>query len=58
MKTTHAKIRERDRYVASPKEGEKGAWTEYQLVAGRKVLSRHDTLKQAQEALVKMQSDD
>ena len=47
----YAKIRERERYTASPRNGEHPTWVEYQLVAGGKILSRHETLRQAEEAL-------
>jgi len=34
---------------ASPKRGMKSAWDEWQVVDGRRVVSRHDTEKQAEE---------
>jgi len=46
--TAELKIRERHRINASPKEGLRQAWTEYQVVQGRRVLSRHDLREQAE----------
>lgn len=40
-------IRYRERVQASPKEGLRQSWTEYQVVEGRRVLSRHDSEEQA-----------
>ena len=42
-------IRKRDRIQSSPKEGLRQAWTEYQVVSGRRILSRHDSEGQALE---------
>lgn len=52
------KIREKIRRCASPKDGLRQKWTEWQVVEGRKVLSRHDTEAQAQTALDKLQIED
>lgn len=43
------KIRYRERRNASPKEGQRNSWGEYQVVEdGRKIIARFDTLPQAQ----------
>lgn len=50
------KIRERYRINASPKGGadvHRQAWTEYQVVEGRRVLSRHDLPEQASRWIAK-----
>lgn len=41
------RVVEKQRRYASPREGERQAWTEWQVLDGRKVLSRHDTERQA-----------
>lgn len=38
-----------DRRLASPPQGQKQAWTEYQVKEGRKVISRWDTQDQAEK---------
>lgn len=43
-------IRERTRTTASPKPGMRSQWTEYQVVNGRKIVSRHDMFKHALRA--------
>jgi len=43
-------IRERERIRASPKAGLRQQWTEFQVVQGRTVVSRHDTYRQAEKA--------
>lgn len=48
------RIIEKQRRCASPREGMRQSWTEWQVVDGRRVLSRHDTEKQAREALHKL----
>jgi len=45
------KIRERRRVCASPKDGMCGEWTEYQVVDGQRIVSRHDIKEQALNAL-------
>jgi hypothetical protein len=52
--TWPGKIRvvEAERTNASPREGERQNWSEYQVVHGRRVVSRHDTRKQAYAAAV------
>lgn len=47
------KIRERARINASPKPGFRQAWTEYQVVQGSTIVSRHDTRAQAENAVKK-----
>jgi len=42
------RIRRRLMYRASPKAGLKSSWIEYQVVEGRRVVSRHDLASQAQ----------
>lgn len=49
MKGSDFKIRVRDRVEASPKEGLRQEWTEYQIVAGRRVVARCGTLEEAQK---------
>lgn len=44
---TNLRIRRRERINASPKEGLRQAWTEYQVLDGRRIVSRHDTEEQA-----------
>ena len=46
-------IRERHRVNASPREGERQSWVEWQVVEGRKVLSRHDFKEQAERAMIR-----
>jgi len=41
-------IRERHRIKSSPKPGMRQAWTEYQVVQGRTIVSRHDLRKHAE----------
>jgi hypothetical protein len=41
-------IRKRDRVEASPKDGLRQGWTEYQVVLGRKVVARFDLQRQAE----------
>jgi hypothetical protein len=45
------KIRERRRVCASPKDGMSSEWTEYQVVDGHRIVSRHDIKEQALNAL-------
>lgn len=45
-------IRLRRRSLASPKRGMKSAWDEWQVVEGRRVVSRHDSERQAQDWIV------
>jgi hypothetical protein len=40
-------IRPRERRKASPREGERQAWIEWQVIQQRRVVSRHDTKEQA-----------
>lgn len=42
-------IRKRQLRNASPKRGMKSAWEEWQVLDGRRIVSRHDTEKQANE---------
>lgn len=44
------RVVEKQRRRASPRDGHKQAWTEWQVIDGRKVLSRHDTHRQAMDA--------
>ena len=44
------RIRRRERHDASPRAGLDAAWTEWQVVVGRCVVSRHDTETQAELA--------
>lgn len=44
-------IRERTRRNASPPEGQRQAWIEWQVCQGHTILSRHDTYDQAERAL-------
>lgn len=44
---TDTRIIRKERRLASPPEGMRQAWVEWQVVRGRKVLSRHDTEAQA-----------
>lgn len=44
------KIRHRERVQASPKRGLRQGWDEYQVVKGRKIIARFDTLEQARKA--------
>ncbi|MDU4254529.1 hypothetical protein [Pseudomonas sp.] len=39
----------RTRRQASPPRGMKSAWEEWQVVDGKRVVSRHDTERQARE---------
>lgn len=41
------KIRIQNRRQASPPAGMRAEWTEYQVMEGRKILSRHDFQEQA-----------
>ncbi len=41
------KVVEVERSTSSPREGQRAAWTEYQVRQGRRVLSRHDLRTQA-----------
>ena len=47
MANTRLKIRLRDRVQSSPREGLSQAWSEWQVVDGNKVISRHDFEHQA-----------
>jgi hypothetical protein len=51
------KIRKRERREASPKSGLDGGWTEYQVVLGRRVMSRWDTREQAQKAIKELKGE-
>lgn len=51
----YAKIRERHRYGGYAKQGLRHEWIEFQLVAGGKIISRHETLEQAERALRALQ---
>lgn len=42
-------IRKRRRSLASPKRGMKNGWDEWQVVDGRRIVSRHDSELQAQD---------
>jgi hypothetical protein len=44
------KIRYRERRNASPKEGHRQAWDEWQVTDGKKVIGRYDLLSQATAA--------
>jgi hypothetical protein len=54
---TDLKIRLRERVLASPRDGERQSWTEYQVVQGRRVISRHDTEDQARRKLENLSND-
>jgi hypothetical protein len=41
------RIRRRLMYRASPRQGLKSSWIEYQVLDGLRVISRHDLLSQA-----------
>ena len=41
------KIRKRERVQSSPPAGQDQTWTEYQVVAGRKIVARCGTLEEA-----------
>lgn len=47
MTATRLTIRSRERRQASLREGLRQAWTEWQVVDGRRVVSRHDFEHQA-----------
>jgi hypothetical protein len=49
------RIRRREMRKASPKEGMRNKWTEYQVLDGRRVVSRHDTEEQARKWLARRQ---
>jgi hypothetical protein len=51
------KIRLRERRNASPKDGCRQAWDEWQVVDGRKILSRHDLESQAKAWLENHKSE-
>jgi hypothetical protein len=44
-------IKQVERIQSSPKQGLRQGWTEYQVKIGRRVLSRHDTQRQADKAV-------
>ena len=44
----------KERRCASPREGLRQSWTEWQVVEGRRVVSRHDTERQALDAMAKL----
>lgn len=44
-------VRRRERVESSPKAGLDQAWTEWQVVDGRRVISRHGTEAEAIKAL-------
>lgn len=46
------KIRLRDRRGYSREAGGYTGWSEYQLVRGRKIIGRYETLKAAEAALI------
>lgn len=45
------RIRERKRMQASRPYGISGTWIEFQIIDGRKIVSRHDTYNQALNAV-------
>lgn len=49
-------IRERDRRCASPKDGLRQAWSEVQVVEGRKVVARFDLRYQAEKWIAEKES--
>lgn len=49
------KLRKRERRVASPGDGLRQRWTEWQVVSGRRVLSRYDTEEQARKWIARQQ---
>lgn len=49
-----AKIRKRSRSGYVKEAGGYTGWDEYQLVSGRKILSRHELLSQAVKAVEKL----
>lgn len=51
-------IRERERRGYVREAQGYTAWTEYQVVEGRKILSRHDTLDQAEREIAALKSDE
>lgn len=54
------KIRERERRQASPPGGadmHRQAWTEFQVVDGRKVIGRHDFRHQAEKHIEKIEAE-
>ena len=51
------KIRERERVQASPPPGHRQSWTEWQVVQGRKVISRHDFKEQAERFVRAAEAD-
>ena len=46
--TTRLTIRDRERRLASPPAGTRQAWVEWQVLDGRRVVSRHDVRSQAE----------
>lgn len=53
MKRGH-RVVEKQRRLASPREGTRQAWTEWQVVLGQRVISRHDTREQAILAMARI----
>lgn len=51
------KVRYRIRLNASPKEGHRQTWGEYQVVRGREVIGRYEMLEQALRAHPDAQPD-
>jgi hypothetical protein len=49
-------LRIQPRRAASPQPGHRQAWTEYQILMGRRVVARFPTLKQAQDKLASMEA--
>lgn len=43
------KIKEKERFLSSPKEGMSQSWIEYQVWEGRRIVSRQDTYEQAEK---------
>ena len=48
------RIRERQRIQASPPRGMHQDWMEYQILGGRKVISRHGSREEAERELEKL----
>lgn len=54
---TSLRVVEKHRRCASPREGNKQSWWEYQVKDGRRVLSRHDVREHAEAELVKIRAE-
>ena len=51
------KIRFRDRVCASPKEGHRQSWSEYQVIEGRTVIARFDLRPQAEQFITNTETE-